>query len=426
MRKIHKISLTVFSLTLGLVALGSFHHQGNLIPLLSEDETSIIHLGDRVTVTERKLSYNDETIDVQGKIITPSGGTYSGREFTAKEHGRYQVVYEAYFGHHLETRYVNYICQRRSTDYFSVNDSASLSYGEFRYNTSKYFHQGVIVDVKNGAEITFNEPLDMADFMVPQHIERDKTYLDPSTGADAKSLIDFIVDPTEQMTYDFTGITIKLTDTENPDNYVEIRAKESGFTNYTAGALCYTKAGFSGGFLGGWEYNWQTGVPGDGKFCISGTGLAMSFKGQPYQDILHSGQILCDYANKRFYTYPGSLSHNQVFFINDFDEPNFYKDKGWGGFTNGKCYVSIKPFNFTNSTGRILIKAIGKFSFISEEMPDETKPVVNVDYQGYSKTNVPKAVVGQYYPVFKASVFDNFDADLPVNVNVTYKDESNS
>ena len=423
--KHRNILLLSVSLALGLASLSIFSKQDS-IRLLADDEKEIIHLGDKVTVEERKLVYNGQTKDVKGKIITPSGAAYSGREFTAKEHGNYEVVYEGYFGHHLEKRSVNYVCQRRSTDYFEVNESATLGYGEFRHNTNKFFHQGVAVEFKNGAEIKFNVPLDMNDFLIPQHIEPGKTYLDASTGKDANSLIDFIVDPEVQMTYDFTAILVKLTDVDNPDNFVEIRVKESGFTDPQAGALSYAKVGFSGGFAGGWEYNWQTGIPGDGKLGVSGTGIALSFQGQPYQDILHSGQFLLDYTNKRFYTYPGSLSHNQVFFINDLDEPNFYKNNGWKGFTSGKCYVSIMPYNFTNATGRMIIKSVGKYNFESYEMPDEQKPIINIDYQGYKRTALPKALVGSYYPVFNCSVSDNYDADLISDISVTYKDTVNN
>lgn len=424
MRK-HCLPFLVISLTLCGSAFLLSNNKSNSIPLLAENETHVIHLGDKITVEERQLSYQDEHQNVKGRIVLPNGGTYSGREFTAKEHGQYQVVYEAYFGHHLETKTISYMCQRRSADYFTSNDSASISFGEFSHNTNKFFHQGVALEVKNGAEIKFTEPLDMKDFMIPQHIEAGKTYVDPSTGKDANSLIDFIVDASQQMSFDFTGLTIKLTDVDDPDNYIEIRIKESGFSDYTAGALSYTKVGFSGGFLGGWEYNWQTNIPGDGKLSNTGTGLAMSFKSQPYQDILHSGQILLDYSNKRFYTYPASLSHNQVFFINDLDDPNFYKGISWGGFSSGKCYLSITPFNFYNSTGRIIVKSVGKFDLTNEEMPDVEKPVISVDYKGHAENALPKAIIGEDYPLFDYVVNDNYDTELKADVFVTYKDTVN-
>ena len=398
----------------------------NSVPVLAEDETVIIHLGDKVTVNDRKLSYNNETKDVQGIIVTPNGGTYHGREFTATQHGQYKVNYEAYFGHHLERKTVTYICQRRGTDYFTVNDSASKSFGEFRHNTAKYFHQGVILDVKNGAEIKFNVPLNMDDFLVPQNIDEGKTFSDASTGKTANSIIDFIVDPTTRGEFDFTAIQFKLTDTEDSSNYVELTLKASSFSGSDSGAISYVKAGFSGGFSGGWEYDWQTLIPGDGKFNSTGTGIAMSFKGQEHDEILHSGQFLFDYNEKRFYTFPGSLSHNMTFFVNDLDYPDFYKANGWKGFKNNKCYLSITPFNFSNSKGRLIIKSVGRFDFTTDEMPDIEAPVINVDLDNYTKTSLPKAVTGEYYPIFNSKVIDNYDDDLKATVSVTYRDVVNA
>ena len=428
-----KYRLPILLLSFGLLsgALYAGFRGNDLIPILAEDETVIIHLGDKITVDERKLVYNDETKVSKGVIVTPSGGTYGGREFTAKEHGQYQINYEAYFGHHLEKKTVTYLCQRRGTDFFTVNDSASKSYGEFRHNTVKYSHQGVILDVKNGAEIQFTEPIDMNDFLVPQQIDKDdkgnpKTFRDASTGKGANSIIDFIVDPVTRGNFDFTGLKFKLTDTEDSSNYVEIVVKASTFSGSDSGAMSYAKVGFSGGFSGGWEYDWQSKVPGEGKFATTGTGIALSFKGQEHEETLHSAQFLLDYAEKRFYTFPGSLSHNMTFFMNDLDYPDFYKSNGWTGFKNDKCYLSITPFNFSNSKGRLLIKSVGTFDFTNGEMPDNEKPVINVDYKGHQKAKLPKAVLNEYYPIFDSKVIDNYDKDLKATVSVTYRDTINN
>ena len=84
------------------------------------------------------------------------------------------------------------------------------------------------------------------------------------------------------------------------------------------------------------------------------------------------------------------------------------------------------PYNFTNATGRMIIKSVGKYNFESYEMPDEQKPIINIDYQGYKRTALPKALVGSYYPVFNCSVSDNYDADLISDISVTYKDTVNN
>ena len=395
--------------------------------VLADDETVNISLGDKVTVETKRLVYGSEYKTSQGVIITPSNKTYTGREFTAKEHGQYKVVYDAFFGPHKETKTITYLCQRKSSDYFSVEGETSISYGDFRYNTKKYSHSGVIFDVKNGSKITFNEPLDMDDFLVPQPInpEAGKTFRDPTDGMVAKSLISFLIDPSTQYQTDFTGLLFTFTDVDDPLNYFEVRVEDAGVHDERSGALSYARAGAAGGFLAGWEFGWSSyGEYHDGHFhyTSSGTGIAVSFRGQSYQDNIHAGNILFDYSNKRFYTHPGSLSHTQTFFMNDLDDEEVYKNNAWAGFKNKKCKLTITPYNFTTASGRLIVKSVGKIDLDNEVLEDSIAPVINVDYQGYAKSALPNAVIGQRYPLFDASVSDNYDSDLKYDVSVTYRD----
>lgn len=426
-----KRNIPLIALCSSLLVLSSIGQTSDSlrIPLLAEDETNVIFLNDKVTVEPRTLSYNDETKVVNGKIITPSGASLTGREFTAKEHGLYKVVYETYFGREAVNRTVNYLCKRKSMDYFSFNDVVEASYGEFRHNTSRFSHHGVVLDFRSGATINFNEPLDVNDFMEVQPIEPGKIYSDPSSGAVAKSLLDVIVDPANKMEMDFGGLLFRLTDAEDPNNYVEMRMQEPGYTDYLAGALSYVRVGASNNYLAGWEFGW-TGSdgayhPGHYHLSSSGTGIAMSFKAQAYQDYLHSGQILFDYGNKRFYSYPGSLSHEQVFFINDLDNPELYRTNIWDGFKGDKFYLSITPYAFTNPHGRLIVKSIGKYNFENEIIEDITAPRIEIDYQNNEPFNLPKALVGNRYSIFSSKVVDNYDSFLNAKVSVIYKDTVN-
>ena len=90
MRKHYRIPLLVLTFALCGGALLFSNHTYTNIPLLAENETHIIHLGD--SVTDKTLSYGEETQTVKGRIAIPDGGSYFGREFTAKQHGRYDVV----------------------------------------------------------------------------------------------------------------------------------------------------------------------------------------------------------------------------------------------------------------------------------------------------------------------------------------------
>lgn len=414
----------------GGLSLSTMPHT-NFVNVLADDETMTIALGDKVTVESKRLVYGDEYKTVAGVIVTPSNKTYSGREFTAKEHGQYKVIYEAVFGSHKVSKTITYLCQRKSSDYFTVDSGTTISYGDFRYNTKKYSHSGVIFDVKNGSKITFNEPLDMNDFLVEQPIapEPGKTFRDPTDGMTAKSLIDFLIDPSHQYEADFRGLLFTFTDVDDPLNYFEIRLQDPGYTDSRSGALSYARVGASGGFLAGWEFGWSNDQgyhEGHFHYTSSGTGVAVSFRGQPYQEQLHSGNFLLDYNNLRFYTYPGSLSHSQTFFMNDLDDEDVYKKNVWSGFKNRKCTLTISPYDFNASSGRLIIKSVGKVKLDNEVLVDNTAPTINVDYQNYAKTSLPKAVIGQRYPLFKANVIDNYDSDLPYDISVTYRDTVNA
>ena len=74
MRK-HCLPFLVISLTLCGSAFLLSNNKSNSIPLLAENETHVIHLGDKITVEDRQLSYQDEHQNVKGRIVLPSGGT---------------------------------------------------------------------------------------------------------------------------------------------------------------------------------------------------------------------------------------------------------------------------------------------------------------------------------------------------------------
>ena len=397
--------------------------------IYSEEEIKNIFLNDVVEMPKIKLTHQDEEAIVDGKVIFPSGSTYTGKSFTAKEHGLYRVVYEKYFGHEKVEKTFKYLCQRRSEDYFRFNETVKSSYGDFRYNDRKNHHSGVILDVENGATITFNEPLDMKDFMVEQKPEPGEPENNPisSMNITAKSLIDFVIDPTTQGKYDFSSLLIRLTDVDDARNYVDIRFRQYFDANDPrAPMVSYVRSGASCNFIAGWEFGWKgaDGVynPGHYHTGSGGTGIALSFYGTPYEGFIHSSQILFDYANYRLYTYPGSLSHSQAFFNNDLDNYELYRNNGWTGFKNDKCYLSITPFDFYQKSGRILIKSVGKYSFDKEIITDNEAPSINVDLKGHKMNNLPKAMMGMEYPIFPAEVIDNLDSNLTPRISVLYHD----
>lgn len=411
------------------VALTSTHSTFENVRVLATTENHDVFIGDTIEVETRRLTHNDEYKDVKGLIYNPNGDSFEGRSFTITEPGLYKVVYQAYFGHHKEEQVINYLCKRKSENFFTITNPVDISFGEYRYNTADYHHGGVLIDVKNGTEVKFNEPLSVEDFMAEQNISPGKGYKDRSIGATAHPLISFLVDPSSYLSTDFTAMTIRLTDSVDKSNFVDIKiedGKNSG--DPRSGSMSYVRVGASCNWQLGWE--WDESNPAknnQGKFHngISGTGLNLSFRGQPYNDNIVSAQLLYCAKNARFYNYLGSLETEHAYFINDLSDPIVYGNSVWEGFNSGKFYLSIIPTSFSNATGRLLVKSVGKYVLNSEILVDDIAPEITVDTQGYDARNLPRAVVGRRYPVFKASVFDNYDSNLNYDVSVTYRDTVN-
>ena len=423
------VSLFVISLSLALVSC-DFHSNAPLsVKVLKATESHDIFIGDVINVETRRLEYEGQYKDVQGVIYDPDGNSYQGRAFTVTEAGLYRVIYQAYFGHHKEEQYINYLCTRKSQNLFTITNPVGISYGEYRHNTSDYHHEGVLIDVKNGTEILFNKPLSINDFMEEQKITYEgKGYKDRSLGAYAHSLIDFLVDPSTYMSTDFTSMTIRLTDSIDKTNYVDIRIEDAHVnSSYESGSMSYVRAGASCNWQLGWEWEEKEGKSNLGKFHNgqSGTGLNLSYRGQQYNDTIVSAQILYCALNNRLYNYRGSLETVHTYFINDLSDPVVYGSNVWGGFPSGEFYLSIIPSSFSNQTGRILIKSVGKYLLSSEVLVDDEAPTIKVDTLGYDSKSLPRAVVGKKYPIFNASVEDFYDFDLDYDVSVSYRDSIN-
>ena len=402
----------------------------NATPLvLRSTEHHDVFIGDVIKVQPRTLQYQGESKVVDGQIITPSENTFTGHEFTVSEPGLYRVVYKAYFGFHEEIQEIEYLCKRKSEDFFDITNPVAISYGEYRHNTASYHHEGVLIDVKNGTEVKFNMPLSTEDFLTDQIPEPNKGYKDRTTGAVASSLIDFLVDPSTYMDIDFDLLTIRLTDSIDKSNYVDVIISDGYYApDPRSGSTSYVRVGASCNWAMGWEWKSVQGKinQGDYHVGISGTGLSLSFRGQPYGDNgINSAQILYCSANSRFYNYRGSLETNLAYFVNELSDPLAYGNNTWNGFPSGKFYLSIIPSSFTNATGRLLIKSVGKYMLNSEVLTDNIAPEINVDLKGYDVYDLPRPVVGHNYPIFNSSVFDNYDSNLKAHVSVTYRDTVN-
>lgn len=386
-----------------------------------------IFYGQKISVEDRVLEYKDQTETVAGVVVSPSGACYKGN-FTVNEFGTWKVIYTAYFigaaGDTVEqTETMEYFCQRRGTDLFTYNDRVNISYGDYKYGTAAAQHSGVMFTVQSGAEITFNISLDPNTFEAPvSGIGPNHSFLPVEEFRKIAPLIDFIVEPNKQFEKDFTGLTIRIADSADSDNYIEIVCADG--ESYGDNTMTYVRAGFDG-LNAGWDPN-----PVNPRYITTdtGTGVQHSFQAYPADSPSRNMRLYFDYETKCMYGNRWNFSdETSTLFINDFTNDTLYQFNPWEGFTSDEVTVSLYPTDFVKEEGKILIKSIAGYDFSQSEVLEDTeKPLIEIDYNGQKPASLPDAVIGKPYTVFSATVTDNYDKDLTVSKTVLYKDQVNN
>lgn len=129
-----------------------------------------------------------------------------------------------------------------------------------------------------------------------------------------------------------------------------------------------------------------------------------------------------DYQNRRIYSEqpdPG-LSYASYGYANgdsaellaDYDDPGFYNSL-WDGFTTGECYVSMWGADYNNSSFNFVVTALDandlSASKMSDTYEDAANPELTVNFGKYTETTLPKAHVGDAYPIFSCKAYDAYD-----------------
>lgn len=379
---------------LPLLLLPSFGLASFSAPLSLCAESSFpekMSIGESIELQEKTLTYEGESQTVKAKVISPSGGSYSGAKLTASENGIYQVVYEAYFeSHRIEERHkirVDY----RACDLFSGNSFASASLGAFSYDESI---KGVKATFKNNGVLSYKLPVDLSKL--------------PSSSP----IVSFIIDPSSKDSADFSTFNIQITDAYDESNYVTINCVDSGTKN-TYGEAMYVKAGAAGQTL----YGYETGKNrhSDPSF---GSAIKSSFRAISRSGEYRPAEFYFDYEQNTIKGYPNYESSPRVRQIVDLDGKADHPSDPFKGFSTSLVYLSFEAKNFAGGEGSVIFTSIAGSDLTKSVFVDEEKPSLNVDIGETS--SIPDAVLNRRYKLFEATSFDAFDGDLEPSCKVYY------
>lgn len=382
----------------------------NYVRAITQTEDVVVKIGDVIEVEPRRLEYEGDSKTVNGQIFMPDGTALAGKSFTITMPGVYQVLYRAFFGVEEVSESIYYHCHRQSGDLFiSSNPSNKAVNGAFSYTGKDNKIQGARLKLDTTTVFTYDGVIDFNSF-------------NPN-----ESFIKFIVDPSEQGESDMESFTIRLTDVEDSNNYIDFLITDSGKLN-DEGQGCYVLAGSNNQAKTGYE-NYRPEKKNDPDYFphinVWGANVATSFRAlnSDYNPD-RTAEFYFDYEEKELYANPmyNEWTKNM---ITDLDDSKVYGSMVWEGFSTGKATVSIMASSLKSSSADVIITKIANFDLSELVFEDHDAPTINIDYENQSPANMPKASVGVPYRLFSASAYDNFDHEVPYEASVTYIDQVN-
>lgn len=387
------------------------------------DVPSRIALGSEVSLPESvDVEYDGKNYTANGGVIEYPDGRLveAGGKISLNENGVYTIKY------FFEAGNKNCIAEKKVTVYndyfgFTVDNGSQIavSDGENPLWSGK---DGLIVDLKEGAEFVYNKPVDLrkaGSDGLTSVIE-----LDSRLGSfDGDNYV-----PTAEVSW------VKLTDCYNPNLTVELRMGKS--VDYKGSLFTGVKS----------TYQDCTGLDSEGGQFVENLNRLITLDGVNYkvwpnengyankdlpnmQIAMTSGIVWkYDYEKMRFYIEWTSPYDSNKKLITDLDEPIIYnKGNLFPGWTTGEVYISVYTENYRSDSARNEIISIGgesaKALFTDNQYVDGVAPEITVNAKKTTDTGIMGAV-GETVVIPEATATDiNLVGGVEVSVYRGYGTE---
>lgn len=349
-------------------------------------------VGDEFTVPVASVKVGGQAVIASGILICPDGTATTEQTVTLSDYGRYTLAYTAKHDGKVYSKDVYFNVSGRAATV--SNEKSSVTYGKSQYATTQ---SGLLVRLAEGDTLRFTKAIDV------------------SNVTKADSIIRTFATPDVLGIKDFKKLIFTLTDSENPDIYLNISVCH--FWDSDTAPASYVLAGGQNQSMVGWEeaYNklhvdnsW--GTPINHTF----TGLRGVW-GVDEDTPLDELQIDLRYeqADNALYAYNRD---REYIFVTDFDSSVYY-NTFWTGFPSGKAFLSVKGSIYSTQTANFCVTHVKDVDITQDFFIDSDGPSVMVDYSG---DQMPMAKVGTAYPVPTATAFDLYSGNLDVTTSVWY------
>jgi hypothetical protein len=382
-------------------------------------------LNSSLSIPTATLTVNGKTETASHIINFPSGKAYDKSDVILNELGKYEIEYSAYFNNRkysnsIEFRVINSLYSFDYSDTATAKRYNDYQLTEFDGSTSSL--DGLLVELPKDAVFKYNKIIDLTEM------------------GKKDELITFSILPDVIGTEDFQHLFFRLTDINDPSNYLTI-----SFHDMNKGELVYgnvTPENAAEWDLRSYEFHSSYVKAGAafqsmvGKLSSTsdlihenndyGHMTPTSFHGTPSinkQTGLSTQKIAgCetsinfDYAEKQVYI----DDKDGLDMVSDLDSKDFYF-RLWNGFSDGKAYLSMWAEDYTGKNpAKIFIYGIAGDKLNDTKLVDSDAPVMTIDYLGLNKNSLPNGIVGYPYPLFKVIAKDGVDAYCAVSSLVYY------
>lgn len=352
-------------------------------------------LGETVEISDAQITVDGVSKPAQRIVISPSGVVYTTSKLELNEAGEYVVRYSAEFSGKTVKREKRFVVHNDLYQTTSKVDSAV-------YDEET---DSVLAKLTNGS-FQYNKVIDISENTIDD------------------SLIDVFVVAEETGKPDFLFLYIKLTDINDPSNFICVRIANEEMqyptmmNNQTYVYLKYMA--YLQGMIGQDQY----GVGKEGNKLYQGgkhgTSTYFSFLNYGYYGdnsafaedkcvapVDNSLSLRLDYQTKQLYVLNSYKYTSGPKLVCDFDDPAYFSET-WDGFSEGKCLLSVYASSLITTNANIGIEAIQGEKLRNKQFVDDIAPEIVIDYGDYTEENYPLGTLNSEYQVFDYKIHEDY------------------
>lgn len=328
-----------------------------------------------------------ETLPVAIRLLVPDGSVRTEFPTILDKVGVYELEYTADYAGDAAVRSEFFTVRADGTSLFETSRGVTLTPAVSSPSYADSVTGLGVTFTRDNTTLRFGNPVDLTN----------------KTADDI--LFEYMVTPDTAGVGEFSKIRLKLTDINDSRNYIEIDIVQSTDEGYEH--LSLVKTGANGNTLYGWEWSNKVSI------ASKGTNLTSSFRGKPRPgtDTLTTGKVYLDYAERAVYVSYGADRLKVL----DLDlETDVGSGKQWTGFSEGKAYLDITLGGLSAMEADMLILTVNGNNLSDRWPTAAAAPEFTLDDE------TPPGLVGQRYPIAKATAKDEISGDLPVDIAVYY------